>query len=135
VIDSETAEDLLNIWRDSLTYACPGVIVNQDWTAAQFREKKPLLFHAVMAAASHTKGSALSDILEEEAVYLIARSAFINGFKSVECVQALLVMVAYYSPPKTVGQIQIYSWVSPCSFYNDQPIHICRLYLNKPYLE
>jgi hypothetical protein len=111
VIDPETAQSLLDTWRNCLTYACPGIIINVDWTAAQLRQKKPLLFHAVMAAASHSQGSALSDILEEEAVYLIARSAFINGFKSVECVQALLVLVAYYSPPKTVGQIQIYSWV------------------------
>jgi hypothetical protein len=111
VIDPETAQSLLNTWRSSLTYACPGIIINNDWTAAQLREKKPLLFHAVMAAASHSQGSALSDALEEEAVFLIARSAFINGFKSVECVQALLVLVAYYSPPKTIGQIQIYSWV------------------------
>jgi hypothetical protein len=111
VIDPEAAQSLLDTWRNCLTYACPGIIINIDWTAAQLRQKKPLLFHAVMAAASHSQGSALSDILEEEAVYLIARSAFINGFKSVECVQALLVLVAYYSPPKTVGQIQIYSWV------------------------
>ena len=111
VIDAETAQSLLNTWRNKLTYACPGIILNDDWTAAHLRKQKPLLFHAVMAASSHSQGSALSDALEDEAVYLIARSAFINGFKSVECVQALLVLVAYYSPPKTIGQIQIYSWV------------------------
>jgi hypothetical protein len=111
VISPETAEGLLNSWRSNLTYACPGVIINNDWTAAQLRAKKPLLFHAVMAAASHSQGSGLSDVLQEEAIHLFARLAFINGTKSVECIQGLLVMVAYYSPPKTVGQIQVYSWV------------------------
>lgn len=65
-----------------------------------------------MAAAAHSKGSALSDILHEEAVYLYARTAFINGEKSVQTIQALLVTVAFYSPPKTPGQLQIYQWVN-----------------------
>lgn len=112
VITQELAEELLNIWRNELVAASPGILIPKDWTAAQLREKKPSLFYAVMAAAAHSKGSALSDILHEEAVYLYARTAFINGEKSVQTIQALLVTVAFYSPPKTPGQLQIYQWVN-----------------------
>jgi hypothetical protein len=76
------------------------------------RLDKPALFHAIMAAASHSKGSALSDKLHEETVLLYARSAFIKGEKSVQAIQALIVTIAYYSPSKTPGQLQIYQWVN-----------------------
>lgn len=112
VITQELAEELLNIWRNELVAASPGIYIAKDWTAAQLRQKKPSLFYAVMAAAAHSKGSALSDVLHEEAVYLYARTAFINGEKSVQTIQALLVTVAFYSPPKTPGQLQIYQWVN-----------------------
>ena len=112
VITQEFAEELLNVWRNELVAASPGIYVPKDWSAAQLREKKPSLFHAIMAAAAHSRGSALSDKLHEEAVYYYARTAFINGEKSVQTIQALLVTVAFYSPPKTPGQLQIYQWVN-----------------------
>ena len=112
VITQEFAEELLNVWRNELVAASPGIYIPKDWSAAQLREKKPSLFHAIMAAAAHSRGSALSDKLHEEAVYYYARTAFINGEKSVQTIQALLVTVAFYSPPKTPGQLQIYQWVN-----------------------
>ncbi|KAF2628415.1 hypothetical protein BU25DRAFT_339108 [Macroventuria anomochaeta] len=112
VITQELSEELLNIWRNELVAASPGIYIPKDWTAAQLRQKKPSLFYAIMAAAAHSKGSALSDKLHEEAVYMYARTAFINGEKSVQTIQAFLVTVAFYSPPKTPGQLQIYQWVN-----------------------
>lgn len=112
VITQELSEELLNLWRNELVAASPGIYIPRDWTAAHLRQKKPSLFYAVMAAAAHSKGSALSDVLHEEAVYLYARTAFINGEKSVQTIQALLVTVAFYTPPKTPGQLQIYQWVN-----------------------
>ncbi|KAJ8110318.1 hypothetical protein OPT61_g6808 [Boeremia exigua] len=112
VISQELSEELLNVWRNELVAASPGIYIPKDWTAAQLRQKKPSLFHAIMAAGAHSRGSALSDKLHEEAVYYFARTAFINGEKSVQTIQALLVTVAFYSPPKTPGQLQIYQWVN-----------------------
>lgn len=112
IITEQMAEELMGIWRNDLVNACPGINTPRHWTAMELRVQKPSLFHAVMAAAAHSKGSELSDKLHEEAVYLYARSAFINGEKSVESIQAMLVTVAYYSPPKKPGQLQIYQWVN-----------------------
>jgi hypothetical protein len=112
VITEDLAEELISIWRNDLVIGCPGITIPRHWTASDLRTNKPSLFHAVMAAAAHSKGSELSDILHEEAVYLYARSAFINGEKSVQTIQAMIVSVAYYSPPKTPGQLQIYQWVN-----------------------
>ncbi|KAF2029253.1 hypothetical protein EK21DRAFT_68187 [Setomelanomma holmii] len=112
IISQHMAEELMSIWRNDLVNACPGITIPRQWTVYELRANKPSLFHAVMAAAAHSKGSELSDKLHEEAVYLYARSAFINGEKSVQSIQAMLVTVAFYSPPKTPGQLQIYQWVN-----------------------
>jgi hypothetical protein len=112
VISQQMADELMDIWRNDLVTASPGITIPRHWTASDLRKNKPSLFHAVMAASAHSKGSALSDKLHEEAVYLYARSAFINGEKSVQSIQAMLVTVAYYSPPKKPGQLQIYQWVN-----------------------
>jgi hypothetical protein len=112
VITEHEAEELMGIWRKDLVNGCPGITIPGHSTAYELRRAKPSLFHAIMAAAAHSKGSELSDRLHEEAVYLYARTAFIKGEKSVDAIQALLVTVAYYSPPKTPGQLQIYQWVN-----------------------
>jgi hypothetical protein len=111
VISQQLADELMNIWRNELVGACPGITIPKHWTASDLRANKPCLFHAVMAAAAHSKGSELSDQLHEETVYLYARTIFINGEKSVQGIQALLVTVAYYQP-RTPGQLQIYQWVN-----------------------
>ncbi|EOA90318.1 uncharacterized protein SETTUDRAFT_103147 [Exserohilum turcica Et28A] len=112
VISEDLARELFSIWRKELVAACPGITIPKHWSVFDLRENKPALFHAIMAAAAHSKGSALSDRLHEEAVLLYARSAFIKGEKSVQAIQALLVTVAYYSPSKTPGQLQIHQWIN-----------------------
>jgi len=98
VISEDLARELLSIWRNELVAACPGITIPKHWDVLDLRSNKPALFHAIMAAAAHSKGSALSDRLHEETVLLYARSAFIKGEKSVQAIQALIVTVAYYSP-------------------------------------
>ncbi|CAE7033266.1 hypothetical protein PTNB73_04886 [Pyrenophora teres f. teres] len=112
VVSEEMARELLSIWRNELVTACPGITIPKHWDVLDLRSNKPALFHAIMAAAAHSKGSALSDRLHEETVLLYARSAFIKGEKSVQAIQALIVTVSYYSPSKTPGQLQIYQWVN-----------------------
>ncbi|KAF2470167.1 uncharacterized protein BDR25DRAFT_226806 [Lindgomyces ingoldianus] len=110
LISKEMAEELLEIYRNDLVIACPGVVIPSEWTATELRFKKPALFHAVMAAASHCKGATLSNRLHEEVVYLYARSLFIKGEKSLQYIQALIVTVAYYTPPNSPAQLQIYQY-------------------------
>jgi len=112
VISEDMARELLSIWRNELVAACPGITIPKHWDVLDLRSSKPALFHAIMAAAAQSKGSALSDRLHEETVLLYARSAFIKGEKSVQAIQALIVTVSYYSPSKTPGQLQIYQWVN-----------------------
>ncbi|KAH7132669.1 hypothetical protein B0J11DRAFT_233390 [Dendryphion nanum] len=112
LISLAAADELLNVYRDELTYQFPGVVIPKDWTASQLRAKKSALFHAVMMAASHSKGAALSNRLHEELIHLLARSLFIRGEKSLQYIQALIITVAFYTPPKTPSQLQIYQYIN-----------------------
>ncbi|KAF2452102.1 hypothetical protein P171DRAFT_19000 [Karstenula rhodostoma CBS 690.94] len=112
VISIELAENLLKLYREELFVDYPGITIAKDVTADDLRSKKPALFHAVMAAASQSLGSDLSNKLHEELIYFYARSLFVNGEKSLQHVQALFVSVAYYTPPNNPGQMQIYQYTN-----------------------
>jgi hypothetical protein len=110
IITKELAEELLQIYiKDSFF---PAVFIPATITASQLRVTKPALFLAIMAAASCVKGTALSSRLHMEVMHLYARDLFITGMKSLEHVQALLVTVAYYSPPDSPPRLhsQIYQY-------------------------
>ncbi|KAF2867627.1 hypothetical protein BDV95DRAFT_502118 [Massariosphaeria phaeospora] len=108
VITKELAQELLNMYRDELALEYPGVVIPKDWTARDLRTRKPALFLAVVAAASHSKGAALSDRLHEEVMYFYAKSVFLRGEKALQYIQALLITVAYYTPPNSPAHLQIY---------------------------
>ncbi|KAF2643938.1 hypothetical protein P280DRAFT_466659 [Massarina eburnea CBS 473.64] len=110
IITEELAEELLNLYRDELVPQYPAVLVPEDWTVQDLRSKKPALFHAVMAAASHSKGATLSNKLHEEIIYYYARCLFIRGDKGIQWIQALYVTVSYYTPPNHPNQMQIYQY-------------------------
>jgi hypothetical protein len=112
VISIELAESLLKLYREELFADYPGITIPKEVKVDELRAKKPALFHAVMAAASQSLGSTLSNKLHEELVYFYARSLFVNGEKSLQHVQALFVSVAYYTPPNNPGQMQIYQYTN-----------------------
>jgi hypothetical protein len=108
VISISQAEGLLDIYRNHIVHESPGVVIPNDWTAEQLRKRKPVLFHAVMAAASSSKGAVLSTRLHEEVVQLYARSIMINAEKSIQHIQALFITVTYNNPPNSPAQLQVY---------------------------
>lgn len=110
IITEELAEELLQIYRKDTLF--PGVVIPTEMTAAKLRKTKPVLFLAIMAAASCAKGSALSSKLHMEVVHMYARDLFITGMKSLEHVQALMITVSYYSPPDSPPRLhsQIYQY-------------------------
>jgi hypothetical protein len=108
IISTSQAEELLDIYRTHLVHESPGVVISNDWTAEQLRKRKPVLFHAVMAAASNSKGAIFSTRLHEEVVQLYARSIMINAEKSIQHIQALFITVTYNNPPNSPAQLQVY---------------------------
>jgi hypothetical protein len=95
----------------------PAVPFSPGTTAREVREKKPLLFLAVLAGSSH--GSAeqlvsqevqreLTKLLKDQLADIIWR----NGEKSLEIVQALHISVLWYRPPLHFEQHNFYMMVN-----------------------
>ncbi|KAI4913954.1 hypothetical protein J4E90_005674 [Alternaria incomplexa] len=95
----------------------PAVPFPPGTTAREVREKKPLLFLAVLAGSSH--GSAeqlvsqeaqreLTKLLKDQLADIIWR----NGEKSLEIVQALHISVLWYRPPLHFEQHNFYMMVN-----------------------
>jgi hypothetical protein len=108
IITLQQAEEFLDDYRNSLVHELPGVVIPKDCTVEQLRSQKPALFHAVMAAASNSKGARLSNKLHEEVRFLYARSLIIDAEKSIQYIQALFITVAYNNPPNSPAQLQVY---------------------------
>lgn len=106
IISLEYANQLVALFNTELA-ACAGMILcPADATAAQLRHSKPILFLSVIAAAALAVDAGLAAILNREMVHLYAERFFINGEKSLELIQALLVMTIFYYPPDSPLKLQ-----------------------------
>jgi hypothetical protein len=121
LIDSLVSPDMAErVFHRYVTEICPhfpAVPFALGTTAREIREKKPLLFLAVLAISSH--GSAeqlvsqdvqreLSELLKDQLADIIWR----NGEKSLEIVQTLQVAVLWYRPPLHFEQHNFYMMVN-----------------------
>lgn len=111
VISLELADELAAIFIHELTEFCPAVVLPPETTASDLRRSKPVLFLSVIAAASMSVDASVAAILNRELVRLYAEQFFIQGEKSLELVQALLLMVAFYYPPDSPLKLQHYQYI------------------------
>jgi hypothetical protein len=113
----DVAERVFFRYVDEICPHFPAVPFPPGTTAAELREKKPLLFLSLLAASSH--GSAeplvsqdaqreLTKVLKDQLADIIWR----NGEKSLEIVQALQVAVLWYRPPLHFEQHNFYMMVN-----------------------
>lgn len=110
IISMETANELVAIFVNELVQFFPVVVLPAGTTASQLRQSKPVLFLSVIAAAAIAVDSNLARILNREIVRLYAERFFIEAEKSLELVQALLVMIVFYFPPESPLKLQFYQY-------------------------
>ncbi|KAA8648582.1 hypothetical protein EYZ11_006723 [Aspergillus tanneri] len=110
VITLEYANELVAFFIRDLTAFAPIVALPPDTTAAQLRRSKPVLFLSVIAAAALSVDEGLATVLNHEMVRLYAERFFMNGDKSLELVQALLLMIIFYYPPDSPSKLQHYQY-------------------------
>lgn len=102
-ISPDIAERIVAHYVNTLMPTFPAVPLPQDTTAQRLREEKPLLFLAILSAASFgcdplvpaETQRYLADLLQSWFAELIWR----RQEKSLEIVQALIVGVLWYRPP------------------------------------
>jgi hypothetical protein len=110
IITLDDAEQLVAFFIHELAPIFPLVVLPTSTTAAQLRQSKPVLFLSVLAAASLSIDAGLAGVLNREMVRLYAERFFIEGEKSLELVQALLLMIIFYFPPGSPLKLQFYQY-------------------------
>ncbi|KAE8418164.1 hypothetical protein BDV36DRAFT_254639 [Aspergillus pseudocaelatus] len=110
LISLEFANELVSFYITELTAFAPMVLLPPNTTASQLRRSKPMLFLSVIAAAAIAVDDSLAVVLNRELVRLYAERFFINGDKSFELVQALLLMIVFYYPPESPLKLQNYQY-------------------------
>ena len=103
-------EQLFARYTNQMCHHLPGVVFPPGMTAAELRETKPILFLAVMAAASSEMPN-LQRALTSELMQVFAEKIIVRGNKSLELVQALQVSVIWYFPPENYEELKFYQLV------------------------
>lgn len=107
LVTPEQADAFFAKYNDVMVQHFPGVVFPRDYTAARFRAEKPLLFLAVMAAASSDAAPVQKELVRE-LTRAFAEKIIWGGEKSLELVQALFVTVAWYYPPESFEELKFY---------------------------
>ncbi|KAJ5934344.1 hypothetical protein N7466_003891 [Penicillium verhagenii] len=110
IISLEDAEQLVVFFIHELSNVFPLVKLEPTTTAAQLRQTAPVLFLSVISAAAISIDVDLAAVLNREMVRLYADRFFIEGEKSLELVQALLLMMIFYFPPDSPLKLQFYQY-------------------------
>ncbi|OOQ86316.1 C6 zinc finger domain protein [Penicillium brasilianum] len=110
IISLEDAEELVAFFLHQPASFFPLVVLPSSTTAAQLRQTKPILFLSVISAAAISIDAGLAGVLNREIVRLYAERFFVQGEKSLELVQALLIMTIFYYPPGSPLKLQFYQY-------------------------
>lgn len=111
VISLELADTLVNIYAHDLMKFCPTVVFPAGTTASELRRSKPVLFLSVIAAASIVVNAGVAAVLNREMIQLYVDQFFVQAEKSLELVQALLLMTVFYYPPDSPSKLQHYQYI------------------------
>ncbi|KAG9250004.1 putative fungal-specific transcription factor [Emericellopsis atlantica] len=110
LMNLELAQELFVRYADHMAPQFPAVIFPPSQSVSELRRTRPVLFLAVMAAAS-SEIQALQAELQRELMMVFAEKVFLSGEKSVEIVQGLLVATAWYWPPEHFEELKFYQLV------------------------
>ena len=88
----EEATRLFKSYNEDLVQHYPTVSFEPNVTAEELRRTKPILFLATVAAASGRLGSQIYSILNSELLCAYAHRTVIEGQKSLELVQVMIIL-------------------------------------------
>lgn len=110
IITANQAAQLLDRYNYQMAPHLPGVVFPPSLTASELRRTKPVLFHAIMAAASSGTPE-IQRIAFRELMQTFADKIVVIGEKSIELIQALTVAVMWYRPGEHLEELKFYQFV------------------------
>ena len=99
LLSPKTSNQLFESYNNNLVHYYPGVIFSKNVCPDDIRKSKPVLFQAVVTAAACQLDPVLFGELFKEMTKVYAERIFINGEKSLELIQSLLLTSVWYCPP------------------------------------
>jgi hypothetical protein len=110
IITMDEAAMLFQRYTDCMALHLPAVVFPQGTTAADIRNTRPILFHAIMSVASsetpNTQRRLVKDLMQ-----IFADKIIIEGEKSLELVQSLMISVVWYFPPEHFEELKFYQMI------------------------
>ena len=89
------AEELVNLFRESMNQYFPFVVIPKGVTAESLSEQRPFLFLAVVTSAS-SMYKPLQRALDSRFRSILSQDAVFHGKKSLDLLQGLLVYLAWF---------------------------------------
>jgi hypothetical protein len=99
IVTPETATAMFDRYVNELAPHMPAVVFPLGTTAAEIRKTRPILFLAILSAASGTNHPEVQRILTKEITQIFADRIISHGEKTLELIQALQVSTLWYWPP------------------------------------
>ncbi|KAI9711702.1 MAG: hypothetical protein M1820_001846 [Bogoriella megaspora] len=108
-ISDQLARELFQTFIDYLLPQYPIVIIQEPYDA--LRVSKPVLLLAAVAAASSTREQYLFAMLHSHLVRQVTEKAIIEGERSIELIQSILILETWYYPPDDLRRLNFYQWI------------------------
>ncbi|KAJ5278772.1 hypothetical protein N7478_004144 [Penicillium angulare] len=125
ILPIATSQSLMTFFAEELTDFFPLVLLPRDMEASFLRRQKPILFLSIMAASAVTLGLDVAKTLHEEFLATHARSFFLNGEKSLELIQALLLAAVFEYPPSSRERLRLCQFTHiACTMILELGLHV-----------
>ncbi|KAI0391128.1 hypothetical protein F5Y17DRAFT_461133 [Xylariaceae sp. FL0594] len=111
LIAADQASALFRRYNEQMAPHLPAVVFPTGTAMEDVRESKPILLLAVLAAASW-EIPAMGRNLHRELMHILANRLIVQGQKTLELVQTLIVTVIWYFPPDNFEELQFYQLIN-----------------------
>lgn len=111
LLSMQEASRLYARYSHELVQYFPTVVLPEGCDADDIRRTKPILFLAVIAAASGSSDADLNVTLNKEILQIYAHQIVIKGEKSLELIQSMLITIAWYCPPDNFEELRFYQYI------------------------
>ncbi|KAI8946298.1 hypothetical protein F4801DRAFT_565090 [Xylaria longipes] len=110
IITTDDASVFFQRYTDCMAPHLPAVIFPPGTTAGDLRRTQPILFLSIMSVASSETPN-LQRQLVKELMQTFADKLIIQGDKSLELVQSIIISVVWYFPPEHFEQLKFYQMI------------------------
>jgi hypothetical protein len=100
IVDETTAYLAFQRFHTEMCVYFPIVVFPAATTAQEIRSQKPILFLSILAAGIGVFQPGMQTLLSDELTFILADRIMYRGERSLELVQALLVLMIFYSRPR-----------------------------------